>query len=272
MTLLDRQFQPFEQHDFYKAIYQNLPHMVVVYKVEGDGRFTVSDFNEMVRHVLGVQDETYGKELVEIFLPEDVDGIRAGLQECYEKNQVCRGESYALLAVGERWSQYTYIPLSGAAGQVTHVMSVLEDITDKKLREREQQQQEQIILQQANLLDELSTPLLSIDNNTLIMPLIGAIDTKRAQQIMDTLLNGISEHHAQQVILDITGISIVDTSTAAMIIQMAQAVRLLGARIILTGIRPEIAQTIVGLNIDFLDITTLSTLQSGIAYVFKNKR
>jgi rsbT co-antagonist protein RsbR len=272
MTLLDRQYQPFNSLEFYKAIFKTAPHMVVVYKVEGNGQFTVAEFNDILRQQFRIEDDTYGKEVAEIFSPEDKVGIRAGLQDCFEKRTVTRGESYAVLPVGERWSQYTYTPLIDQNGDVTHIVSMLEDITQYKLRERDQQQQELVIQQQANLLEELSTPLLSISDTTLIMPLIGAIDSKRAQQIIDTLLSGISQNQAQQVILDITGISVVDTSTAAMIIQMAQAVRLLGARIILTGIRPEIAQTIVSLNIDFVDIITLSTLQSGIAYVFKEKQ
>jgi len=83
---------------------------------------------------------------------------------------------------------------------------------------------------------------------------------------MENLLTGITEHGASQVILDITGISVMDTNVAAMLIRLAQAVRLLGAQIILTGIRAEIAQTLVSLDIDFNEIITRSTLRDGIAY------
>ena len=128
------------------------------------------------------------------------------------------------------------------------------------------QQQEVVIQAQAAALNELSTPLIPFSETIVVMPLVGAIDTRRAQQVMESLLTGITEHNAEIAILDITGVTIVDTQVANALIHAAQAVSLLGARIVLTGIRPEVAQTIVALGTDLQGIATCGSLESGIAY------
>lgn len=129
--------------------------------------------------------------------------------------------------------------------------------------------QEEVIRPQAETIQELSTPLIPISDDVLIMPLIGALDSSRMQQILERLLVGIQETHARYVIIDITGIVVVDTQVANALIQAAQAVRLLGAQVIITGIRPEVSQTMVGLGISLSNIVTHSTLQTGIAYTMR---
>lgn len=96
------------------------------------------------------------------------------------------------------------------------------------------------------------------------MPLVGTIDTERAKKIMENLLNGVVKHRSQVVLIDITGVPVVDTMVAHHIIQASEAVRLVGAKCLLVGIRPEIAQTIVNLGIDLSQVTTKNTLQKGI--------
>ncbi len=118
-------------------------------------------------------------------------------------------------------------------------------------------------LQKLSLL-ELSAPLIPIFENISIMPLIGTIDTARAKLIMENLLNGVIKHRAQVVLIDITGVPVVDTMVAHHIIQAAEAVRLVGSKCILVGIRPEIAQTIVNLGIDLSQFPTKSTLRIGV--------
>jgi rsbT co-antagonist protein RsbR len=129
--------------------------------------------------------------------------------------------------------------------------------------------QERIIQAQAATLAELSTPLIPINDQVMVMPLIGAIDTGRARQMLDAVLHGIENSRVEVVIVDITGVTVVDTQVAATLIHAAQAVRLLGAQMVLTGIRPEVAQTLVGLGVKLTDIVTHSTLQSGIAFAMQ---
>lgn len=137
---------------------------------------------------------------------------------------------------------------------------------------RQAAEQESMLRAQDAILRELSTPLIPLSAGTVIMPLVGAIDTTRAFQILETLLQGIGEHQADIAILDITGVPLIDTQVAATLIRSAQAVKLLGAQIVLTGIRPEVAQTLVGLGVDLKTLVTRGTLQAGIDYALSNQR
>ncbi len=111
---------------------------------------------------------------------------------------------------------------------------------------------------------ELSAPFIPVFEGICVMPLIGTIDTSRAKLIMENLLDGVIKHRSEVVLIDITGVPIVDTMVANHIIQAAEAVRLVGAECILVGIRPEIAQTIVNLGIDLSKFQTKSSLKKGI--------
>lgn len=113
-------------------------------------------------------------------------------------------------------------------------------------------------------LQELSASLIPMFDKISVMPLVGTIDTERAKLIMENLLHGVVKHRAEVVLLDITGVPVVDTMVAHHIIQAADAVRLVGAKCMLVGIRPEIAQTIVALGINLNDFTTTSTMQRGV--------
>ncbi|MDX8291901.1 STAS domain-containing protein [Metabacillus indicus] len=113
-------------------------------------------------------------------------------------------------------------------------------------------------------LQELSAPLIPVFENITIMPLVGTIDTERAKQIMENLLTGVVKHRAQVVLIDITGVPVVDTMVAHHIIQASEAVRLVGAKCLLVGLRPEIAQTIVNLGIDLSQVITKNSLQKGM--------
>jgi rsbT co-antagonist protein RsbR len=154
-------------------------------------------------------------------------------------------------------------------GQTVRV-STVRDISARKQAEEEQLRlQDEVIDAQRAALRELSTPLMPLTANVVAMPLVGAIDSTRIQQIMETLLEGISSHQAEIAILDITGVQVVDTQVADGLIRAAQAVRLLGAEIVLTGIGATMAQTLVHLGADMSTITTRGTLQDGIAYAME---
>jgi sigma-B regulation protein RsbU (phosphoserine phosphatase) len=134
---------------------------------------------------------------------------------------------------------------------------------EQETAERERLQQEMIEAQQ-RAIQELSTPVIPIMEGIIVMPLIGSIDSMRARDITRRLLAGIREHRAKVVILDITGVSIVDTGVAGHLDKTIQAARLKGARTIVTGISDAVAETIVDLGIDWGGIETLSDLQTGL--------
>jgi rsbT co-antagonist protein RsbR len=128
--------------------------------------------------------------------------------------------------------------------------------------------EEQMEAQQRTLA-ELSTPVIKVYENVLVLPLVGAIDTERAHRIMEDLLVGITEHQAEMVILDITGVPLVDTAVANHLLQTIKAARLLGTRSILVGIRGEVAQALVHLQVDLVGVVTRSNLQAGIEYALE---
>ncbi|NJN15735.1 MAG: PAS domain S-box protein [Oscillochloris sp.] len=147
-------------------------------------------------------------------------------------------------------------------------LGMLSDVTAREEAQEAQRRavlSEQIIAAQRAALEELSTPLIPITDSVMVMPLIGSVDSRRAQQVIEALLHGIDKQSAQIAILDITGVPVVDTQVANALIQAAQAARLLGVKVMLTGIRPEVAQTLVGLGVDLSGIMTHGSLQSGIS-------
>ncbi len=157
----------------------------------------------------------------------------------------------------------TYLQMEGQE----FVLGVVRDVTERKQAEAERTAlQQQIIEAQRATLRELSAPLLPISAGVVIMPLIGTIDSQRAQQIMGTLLDGVAIHRADTAIVDITGVQVVDTQVANALMQAAQAVRLLGAQVVLTGIGAAMAQTLVHLGANLGGIVTRGNLQNGIAY------
>lgn len=117
-----------------------------------------------------------------------------------------------------------------------------------------------VISRQQEEMLELSTPVVKLWDGIVAMPLIGTLDSKRAQVVMETLLTRITESGARLAIIDITGVPMVDTLVAQHLIKTVTAARLMGAECILSGIRPQIAQTIVQLGVDLEEVTTKSNL------------
>ena len=123
---------------------------------------------------------------------------------------------------------------------------------------------EEVIEAQKQALQELSTPIIPVIERILVMPLIGSIDSARARDITRALLAGIREHRAQIIILDITGVPLVDSGVASHLNKTIQAARLKGAHTIITGVSDAVAETIVDLGIDWSRIDTLNDLQTGL--------
>src|SRR5437016_9568850 len=126
------------------------------------------------------------------------------------------------------------------------------------------QERERVIRQQQEAIRELSTPVLQVRERLLILPIIGVIDPHRARQLTEQLLRGIRTNRAKVVVIDITGLAAIDASVANHLVLTVEAVRLLGATVIVTGLSPEIAQTIVNIGVDLGKMNTVGDLQGGI--------
>ncbi len=126
------------------------------------------------------------------------------------------------------------------------------------------QERERTIMQQQEAIRELSTPVLQVRERLLILPMIGVIDPQRARQLTEQLLRGIRTNRAKVVVIDITGVAAMDSNVANHLVQTVEASRLLGATVIVTGLSPEIAQTLVTIGVDLTKMNTVGDLQGGI--------
>ncbi len=126
------------------------------------------------------------------------------------------------------------------------------------------QERERTIRQQQEAIRELSTPVLQVRDRLLILPIIGVIDPQRARQLTEQLLRGIRTNRAKLVVIDITGVAAMDSNVANHLVQTVEASRLLGASVIVTGLSPEIAQTLVTIGVDLTKMNTVGDLQGGI--------
>jgi len=126
------------------------------------------------------------------------------------------------------------------------------------------QERERTIREQQEAIRELSTPVLQVRDRLLILPISGVIDPERAQQLTEQLLRGIRTNRAKVVVIDITGVTAMDSNVANHLVQTVEASRLLGAAVIVTGLSPEIAQTLVRIGVDLTKMTTVGDLQGGI--------
>ncbi len=126
------------------------------------------------------------------------------------------------------------------------------------------QERERVIRQQQEAILQLSTPVLQVRERLLILPIIGVIDPQRARQLTEQLLRGIRTNRAKVVVIDITGVAAMDVTVANHLVQTVEASRLLGATVIVTGLSPEIAQTLVTIGVDLGKMNTVGDLQGGI--------
>lgn len=131
------------------------------------------------------------------------------------------------------------------------------------------QEREAIIERQQSEMTEVSAPVVKIWDRIVTVPLLGTLDSFRAQTVMENLLQAIVEREAEVAIIDITGVSTVDTMVAQHLLKTAAAVRLMGAECVISGISPKIAQTIVHLGVELPNVVTRVDLQSGLAYAFE---
>lgn len=162
------------------------------------------------------------------------------------------------------WVETYKAPVLDPAGEPIGVLGIFRDITEQKLAEQELADE-----QRATLL-RMATPLLPVADGVIVLPLIGALDPDRAAQMMETLLAGVVEHRARTAILDITGLHTVDVAAAEALVRAARAIRLLGAEAVLTGVRPGVAQILVGLGADLGDLVVLGDLKAGIRHALKS--
>ncbi|MDW8404248.1 PAS domain S-box protein [Chloroflexus sp.] len=225
------------------------------------------------RDFIATEQQPPRRRFPDLIVPEDYQAVRESVRAALAQQRQYEITYRIYHADGSiRWVWERGAGVFDDQGRLLAIEGFISDITaERQAAEERQALNERIIAAQQAALRELSTPIVPISHGVIAMPLIGSIDSIRAQQVIETLLEGVSTTNAQIVILDITGVAVVDTQVANALLRSAQAVRLLGAEVLLTGIRPEVAQTIVGLGLDLSNIRTLASLQDGISYALSRQ-
>jgi PAS domain S-box-containing protein len=202
--------------------------------------------------------------------PRSAAAAREGLHGAFAFPATIRGETIAVL---EFFSREVRTPDDALLAMMSHIGSQLGQVVERRRAEAEQARlRERVMRAQEELLAELSTPLIPLSREIVLVPIIGAVDSNRARQMIDALLRGLEQTRSPVAIMDITGVAVVDEHVANTLLQSAQAARLLGTDVILTGIRSGVARSLVRLGLDLSGVSTRKTLQEGIALAHEHLR
>ena len=171
------------------------------------------------------------------------------------RNEISKGDQTIFI-------EYYAVPLKDQQGNIIGGLEFILDISEKV-------RDEQRLEEQSRTIREISTPTIELWDRILVLPVVGVIDSMRAQQMTNTMLNKIKETSAKVIILDIQGVAAVDTAVANHLIKITKATRLMGCQCIISGISPAVASTLVQLGIEMGDVKTNSTLRDALEDSFK---
>jgi len=214
---------------------------------------------------LGFMGKTWG-QVNGMHCYELFNSLHCNTPQCRMQNVISGGETCTVrneVKVDGRTVpiEYTAAALKDKKGNIIGGLEYIIDITERVRQERKLREQGKTIM-------EISTPVIKLWDRILILPVVGVVDSLRAQQMMETMLNKITETSSKVIILDIQGVAAVDTAVANHLIKIAKATRLMGCKCVISGISPAVAQTLVQLGIDLGTVATESTLQEALAFAF----
>ena len=215
-------------------------------------------------------DEALGKTVFDYYPRALAEKYHADDRHVVETGEPFRDveEHKAPTAETSRFVEVRKLPVRDADGVISGSMGIYWDVTGVRRAESLEEEQKE----QAATLRELGAPLLPLAERVLAMPLIGRMDGARAAQALDSLLHGVSDRSAAVVLLDVTGVTTIDDAVVRLLVDAAGAVRLLGAQVVLTGVKPAMAQAMITMDVRLEGIVTLSTMQAGVAWALSRRR
>lgn len=191
---------------------------------------------------------------------------RYGWENSVGARRALSGEHvHEITKVGDFYWESWLGPVRGASGESTGAIGISVNVTEAQQARLRLEDQRRLIERQAEVIRNLETPIIQVWDSVLTLPMVGVADSQRAARVMDDLLAAVARQRARFVILDLTGVEVVDSATAGHLMSMVRALRLLGAEGIITGIRPTVAQTVVALGLGLAGITTLANLREGLS-------
>lgn len=240
--------------DYLEAITEHLP--VVLWAIDINGVFIYHEGKGLASAGLKPR-QFLGQNLFQLYSEENSAMVRSAL-----KGEVSHSLSEAHGIAWESW----ILPLRGEDGAVSGAVGCTLDVSENARTQKELKERIETIQEQQRIIKSLSTPIIQVWDQVLTLPLFGHVDSSRAGSLMENLLREVVRTRARFAILDLTGVDMIDTATAGHLMSLIRALGLLGTEGIITGIKANIAQTVVGLGVDLTGITTLSTLQAGLHY------
>ncbi|WP_437730670.1 PAS domain S-box protein [Sorangium sp. So ce1335] len=239
------------------------------------GLLVTLDANGYFRHANPAWEQTLGwspeemtaRPFIEFVHPDDREATVAEATALFQGRTTIRFDNrYACKDGSYKWLAWTAHMDASEDPSRRLVYGTAHDVTSYK---EVLGQLERTLARLRDSMQAMSTPLIPITDRIVVMPLIGQMDSERIAQVMSVALDGVQATQVQTVILDVTGLKEIDTRVASALVDTARALQLLGARTILTGLRPAVAQTLVGLGLDLGGILTKSTLQSAISFALQ---
>jgi len=202
-----------------------------------------------------------GYHCYELFGSKHCQTPECRMRQAIENNESRSGRNEVPMDDRTVYIEYSAVPLKDNKKNIIGGLEFILDITEKVRDEKRLEEQSRTIR-------EISTPAIELWDRVLILPVLGVIDSMRAQQMTDTMLNKIKETSSRVIILDIQGVAAVDTAVANHLIKITKATRLMGCQCIISGISPAVANAIVQLGIDMGDVKTNSTLREALVDSF----
>jgi anti-anti-sigma regulatory factor len=271
--------------DVFRALIDS-PQNLVIFALDLKYRYLA--FNEAHRQVMKQiwnVDIYVGQNMLTDVVGRDDDRAKAKIQF----DRALSGEHFVIVDdygddnFSRRSYENRYGPLKGPDGSILGLSCFLSDVTEQR------QTQEALVQFKADLavraeenavlvdrlrqaVQELSTPVLEVWDGVLVLPVVGIVDTERGAEMEERLLTELVKHKSRFVIVDLTGVNTLDTSTADRFVKLARSVSLLGSRCIMTGIQPAVAQTLVGIGVEFGGMVTQRNLKQGLDFCIRQLR
>lgn len=250
------------QAELLRACIDSMP--IVIWAFDTAGLCTVAQGGALAQLGSPERDEK-GKHV------RDLCGDTAEVEAAFQR--ALAGESAAVEYVRQdRIWRTRFVPQRDVLGEIVRVGAISEDVSQQRNIEQKLREQLRLTQEQQASIVRLSSPIIEVWQDVLIVPLIGAVSADRAAMVMESLLASVVERHAAFAILDLTGIDSVDTATAQHLIKIIDGLGLLGCQGVVTGIRPMVAQTMVGLGFDLSQVRTLRSLKEALRWCMQAGR
>ena len=245
------------EHTLFRTIMETLE--IVLWAVDKDGTFVFQDGKALGTAGL-TTGQFVGQSILELY-PADLVGP---IKEAMKGTPI----NYRSEAHGVYWHTWI-IPLRNKAGEVDYTAGLSVDVSADVRSKLELERRLATIQDQQGAIYELSAPVINVWDSVLTVPLIGVMDNDRTNELIERLLAAASRSGTRYVILDLTGVDALDTSIAGHILRLLRSLRLLGVEGLVTGISPQVAQTMVGLGVDLEDVLTFRSLRESLRFCMR---